>query len=51
MLGCSTVYKVFHECCSIIAEKLIPRFVQIPTEDDLKEITEESASLWGFPQV
>ena len=50
-LGRSTVCKVFHECCSIIAEKLPPCFVQIPTEEDLKEITEESESSWGFPQV
>ena len=34
-----------------VAEKLLPHFVQIPTEDDLKEITEESESSWGFPQV
>ena len=43
--------EVFHECCSIIAEKLLSHFVQIPTGDDLKEITDGFESSWGFPQV
>lgn len=50
-LGRSTVCEIFHECCSIIAEKLLPCFVRIPTGDDLKEIIEGFESSWGFPQV
>lgn len=43
-LGRSTVCEDFHKCCSIIAEKLLPHFVQIPIGDDLKEITGEFES-------
>ena len=50
-LGRSTVCEIFHECCSVIAEKLLPRFVQIPTGEELKEIIEGFESTWGFPQV
>ena len=43
--------EIFHECCSVIAEKLLSKFVQIPTGDDLKEVVEGFESTWGFPQV
>ena len=39
-LGRSTVCEVFHECCSVIAEKLLPGYVQILNVNDLKEIIE-----------
>ena len=50
-LGCSTVCQVFHKCCSVIAEKLLQRYVQIPNGTDLKEIIEGFECCWNFPQV
>ena len=47
----SMVYEVFYECCSIIAEKLLPGYVQIPNGNDLKEIIEGFECCWNFPQV
>ena len=45
-LGHSTVCKIFHQCCcSIISEKLRPRFVQISIGDDLKR------DYWGIEVV
>ena len=42
---------IFHQCCSIIAEELHSRFVQIPAGEELKEIIEGFESPWGFTQV
>ena len=50
-LRCSTVCEVFHECCSVIAEKLLPGYVEIPNGNDLKEIIEGIECCWNFPQV
>ena len=50
-LRCSTVCEVFHECCSVFAEKLLPGYVEIPNENDLKEIIEGFGCCWNFPQV
>ena len=47
-LGRSTACEIFHECCSIIAEKLLP---SNSLGEELKEIIEGFKSSWGFPQV
>ena len=50
-LGRSTVCEVFHECCSVIVEKLLQCYLQIPNGNDLKEIIEGFECCWNFPQV
>ena len=37
-LGRSTACEIFHKCCSIIAEKLLPCFVQIPLGEEFRRI-------------
>ena len=50
-LGRSTVCHIFLECCTLIAKKLLPQFVNIPTGAKLREIVDGFQSRWGFPQT
>lgn len=50
-LGHSTVCHIFLECCTVIAKKLLPQFVNIPTGAKLREIVDGFQSRWGFPQM
>ena len=47
-LGRSTVCNIFLECCTVIAKKLLPQFMNIPTGAKLREIVDGFQSLGGF---
>ena len=50
-LGCSTVCTIVVETCHAITNCLLPKFVQVPQGEKLKEIVEGFETLWGFPQT
>ena len=50
-LGISTVSSIVTETCQVIAEKLLDKYVYIPTGDALKEIVTGFEHYWGFPQA
>ena len=37
--------------CQVIAEKLLKKYVNIPTGDALKEVVTGFENYWGFPQA
>ena len=37
--------------CDVIAEHLLPRYVRVPSGNQLQEIVNEFETLWGFPQA
>lgn len=50
-LGRSTVCTIVLDACRVITNHLLPRFVQIPQGEKLKEIVDGFETLWSFPQV
>ena len=50
-LGRATVGKIVVETCHAIATHLLPHCVQIPQQENLREIVEGFEILWGFPQA
>ena len=50
-VGRSTVGLIVVETCQAIATHLLPRHVQIPQGEHLKEIVDGFETCWGFPQV
>ena len=50
-LGRSTVGKIVLETCSIMATKLLSRYVHFPEGTRLREVVEGFEICWGFPQV
>ena len=50
-VGRSTVGMIVLETCEAIARYLLPRYVEIPQGDRLKEIVDGFETRWGFPQV
>ena len=50
-IGLSTVCTIVVETCSVIAKRLMKKYVTIPQGDMLKEVVEGFESCWGFPQA
>ncbi|KAL6974566.1 hypothetical protein U1Q18_052836 [Sarracenia purpurea var. burkii] len=50
-LGISTCHKLVLEVCSAIKRVLMPKFIQWPDEDKLKEIKNDFESISGIPNV
>lgn len=50
-LGISTCHKLVLEVCSAIKTVLMPKFLQWPDENKMKEIKEEFKSISGVPNV
>ena len=50
-VGRSTVGFIVVETCQAIATYLLPRHIQIPQGERLKEIVDGFETCWGFPQV
>jgi len=50
-IGKSTVYDIVHRTCHTMTKHLMPKYVNLPSEEKFKEITEEFETLWGFPRV
>ena len=38
------------ECCTIMAEVMLPRYIKIPTGECLDKVMETFEQKWGFPQ-
>ena len=49
-IGRSTVGEIVIETCNAIT-KLLPRYVEIPKGDSLKEVVKGFEECWGFPQA
>jgi hypothetical protein len=45
----STVCKVVHVVCEVIAENLLEKYVSFPTGSNLKHVIQGYAGIWGFP--
>ena len=50
-LGRSTVGQIVLETSHAIATHLLPQYVQIPQEENLREVIEGFETCWGFPQA
>ena len=46
----STAWQVVNEVCSAVVRKLFRRYVCVPSGDNLSEIIQGFAEIWGFPQ-
>lgn len=50
-LGIFTVCTIVKRTCSAITTHLLPRYVCMPTGQNLRTVINEFETLWGFPQV
>jgi len=50
-LGILTVCTVVCKTTAAVTQHLLPLYVQMPSEDQLREIVREFETLWGFAQV
>lgn len=50
-IGLSTVCVIVVETCTVIATKLLGKFVYIPQGESLREIVRGFEDCWGFPQA
>lgn len=46
----NTVCVIVHETCAAIVEKLLPKYVNFPSGDGIKEVTQGFKDRWGVPQ-
>ena len=50
-VGISTVGTIVNNTCSVIAQHILPPYVQMPSDGKLREVVDGFKSRWGFPQV
>ena len=50
-VGRSTVGEIVLETCKVIAEQLLPKYIQVANNDRLREIVDGFSLRWGFPQT
>ena len=50
-VGISTAGTIVNNTCSVIAQHILPRYVQMPSDARLREVVDVYKSKWGFPQV
>ena len=50
-IGLSTVCVIVVETCTVIATKLLSKFVYIPQGESLREVVRGFQDCWGFPQT
>ena len=50
-VGRSTVGEIVLETCEVIAEQLLPKYMQVQNDDRLHETVDRFSLCWGFPQT
>ena len=50
-IGISTISTIVCNTTCVITQHFLPLYVQMPSQERLREIVQEFETLWGFPQV